>query len=154
MATGLSRYGEEFFLDYVFTDGAVRPATIDIGLYDDTTDLLSETDDLNAITTEPVGASYARQSASFPGDFTNSFSSATGNWQTEAANQTFDTSDSSITVNAYFTIINFVSDQAGDSSAGDDHIFFTGDLDSSYSLNQIDSLQATGIGCSINSSGN
>lgn len=154
MATGLSRYGEEFILDYLFTDGATRPATVDIGIYDDSTDLLSEADDLISITTEPSGAAYARQSASFPGDFTNSFSSTTSNWQTTIADQTFDTSDSSGTADAFFVVINFDSDEAGDAGTPSDHIFFTGDFDQSYTIDQIDSFKATDLGCTINSSGN
>ena len=154
MATGLSRYGEEFILDYVFTDGSSRAANIDIGIYDDATDSLNETDDLNAITTEPSGAAYARQSANFPGDFINSFSSSVSNWQTEIVDQTFDTSDSSGIADSYFVLINFISDEAGESSTGSDHIFFTGSFDDSYTIDQIDSFKATGLGCTINSSGN
>lgn len=146
MTVQLHNTGEEFILDYTFTDGATRPSDISIGLYDDGTDSLTDSDDLASITTEPSGSAYARQTASFPGDFTNS--AVSGDWETEIANQTFSSSNSTQTVDSYFTVVSFNSDDAGDSSTTD-HIFFSGSLGSSTDLSGIDSLTVSASGLSL-----
>lgn len=147
MTVGLHDTGEEFILDYVFTDGATRPASVDIGLYNDSTDNLADSDDVSAITTEPSGGSYARQSASFPGDFTNSDDGS--DWQTVVANQTFDTSDSSQSIDSWFIVINFDSDDAGDGGTASDHLLVTGNFNQTYDLSQIDSFTSDNVGFSL-----
>lgn len=139
--------GEEFILDYVFTDGATRPASVSIGLYNDSTDALTDANDVVDITTEPTGTAYARQTASFPGDFTNSDN--TGDWETVVANQTFDTSDSTQSIDSWFVVINFDSDDAGDAGTASDHLLVTGSFDQTYDLSQIDSFTADNTGVSL-----
>lgn len=147
MADILMDTGEEFILDFVFTDGADRPSNIDIGLYDDSTDELEESSDVVDITTEPSGSAYERQSADFPDDFTNS--NDEGDWQSVIADQTFDTSDSDQEVDSYFVVIEFDSDEAEDDGTATDHLFFAGSLDQSYDLSQIDSFTLTNFGVGI-----
>lgn len=136
--------GEEFLLDVHFL-GDSKPSSVDVGLYNDSTDSLTDSDDVGDISTEPSGASYARQSASFGSNFTNSDSS--GDWQTVIDDLTFDASDSSQTVDAYFVVVNFQSDDKSDGSASD-HIYWSGDMGSSENLSNYDGdfkLQNAGL---------
>lgn len=149
MTTGLHDTGEEFIVDIVFRqDTITKPASVSIGLYNDSTDALSDSSDIGAVTTEPAGSSYARQSATLDGaDFTNQDN--TGNWESIIADQTFDTSDSTQAVDSYFVVVSFVSDDTGDTSATN-HLLFTGGLDASYDLSNVDSFTLSGSGLQIN----
>lgn len=126
----LTNFGEEYIVENN-ADGA----TIIVGLYNDTTDTLDETDNLAAITTEPSGSAYARQTdtvttAQISGDF--GFDND--------AQLTFDTSDSTQSVDAYFVAINFQSDTvAGDGSAVD-NLIGAGDLSQTRDLSDIDTF--------------
>jgi hypothetical protein len=147
MTTQLHDTGEEFIMDVVFReDTLTKPGSVDVGLFNDSTDALSDGSNVGDITTEPSGGAYARQSASLDsGDFTNADSG--GDWQTTIANQTFDTSDSSQDVDAYFITVNFNSDDAGTTA---DQLFWTGQLDQTYDLNSVDSLTLSGAGLKVN----
>ena len=144
MTTGLHNTGEEFMMDLVFrADTISKPSTVSVGLYHDgevsgdTTngDDLTDSSDVGDITTEPSGSAYSRLSASLDTtDFTNSFTS--GNWATEFKTLSFDVSDSSQTVDAYFVVVNYKSDTKSDSSA-QDHLFWTDTLDKAYDLSNI-----------------
>ena len=147
MTTQLHDTGEEAILDDFFEESLTKPASVTVGLYNDGTDALSDSSDVGAITTEPSGSAYARQSASFgTGDFTNQDNA--GDWESIIADQTFDTSDSSQSVDAYFIVINFTSDDTGDTSATD-HLLFTGSLDQTYDLSNVDSFTLSGAGLSL-----
>lgn len=149
MTTQLHDTGEEFVIDTVFRqDTLSRPTSLDVGLFNDSTDSLSDGSDVGDISTEPSGGSYARQSATLDGsDFTQADSS--GDWQVTIADQTFDTSDSSQDVDAYFIVVSFQSDDTGDTSTTD-HLFWTGDLDQTYDLNSVDTLTLSGAGLQVN----
>lgn len=147
MTTQLHDTGEEYIMDVVFrSDTLAEPTSVDVGLFNDSTDSLSDGNNVGDITTEPSGSAYARQSASLASnDFTNSNSG--GDWQTTITDQTFDTSDSNQDVDAYFITINFNSDDSGSSS---DQLFWTGQLDQTYDLNSVDSLTLSGAGLKVN----
>lgn len=147
MTTQLHDTGEEAILDDFFEGSITKPASVSIGLFNDTTDALADSSDLAGITTEPAGAAYARQSASFgTTDFTTQDNA--GDWEAIIADQTFDTSDSSASVDAYFVVINFTSDDTGDTAATD-HLLFTGSLDQTYDLSNVDSFTLSGAGLSL-----
>lgn len=143
--SGLHDTGEEFLLDVHFEESATKPSSVTVGLYNDGTDSLTDSSDVGDITTEPSGASYARKSVTYGTNFTNS--DASGNWQTKMDDLTFDVSDSSQTVDSYFVVVNFKSDDKGDSSSSD-HIFWSGNLGSDENLSNFSSdfkLQDAGI---------
>lgn len=73
MTTQLHDTGEELIMDIVFrADTITKPTSVNIGLFNDSTDSLSDGSDIGDITTEPSGGAYAAQSATFDGsDFTN-----------------------------------------------------------------------------------
>jgi len=110
MTTQLHNTGEEFILDNL--DGASFP----VSLFSDATDTLVDADDLTAISTEPAGASYSRQSASVSVSQTTD-----GDGLLEVSDVTFDVSDSTQTVDAGFVVVNFSSTQAGSGN----HLLFS-----------------------------
>lgn len=124
----------------LYNDGELRVLTaglqsrsVTIGLYNDATDTLTDSAVYSDITTEPSGASYSAQSATG----TNTISlNASNNGEAVYADQTFDTSDSTQSVDSCYV---------RDSSSGE--LLFTCALDSTYDLSNIDSfvLQNTGL---------
>jgi hypothetical protein len=138
MTTGLHDSGEEYEQRVAGND--LSPVTsAELTLFNDSNDSLSDSSDVSAIT-EPSGGSFARQSAAFPGDLTLSFNGS-NNFQNTLADQTFDTSDSSLTVDSYAVVINY--QQTADGSAAD-HLYFTGGLNQSFDLSGIDELVVSG----------
>jgi len=122
--------GEEWVVE-----NDVGGATVEVTLYNDSTDSISDTDNLSDITTEPTGGSFARQSTTvtskqISGDF--GFDNDSG--------LSFDVSDSSQTVDHAAYIVNFQSDTvAGDGSAND-NLVAVASLSQSRDLSQIDTL--------------
>lgn len=126
----LTNVGEEYVVENN-ADGE----TIIVGLYNDSTDTLGETSTLSDITTEPTGSNYSRQSGTvtteqFSGDF--GFDND--------AQLSFDTSDSSQTVDSFFVVINFQSDSVAGDGAAADNLVAAGDLSQSRDLSQVDTL--------------
>lgn len=134
MSALLTDLGEEFVIDAVIT----QLGTEDIGLYDDSTDSISDTNDLSDITTEPSGGSYARQSTAF------SAADSGGDWQIDSDSQlSFDLSDStSGTVDSWFLEVNFQADDTGDGS-GTDHLLVTGSLQKERDVDSVDTLNVS-----------
>lgn len=148
MTVSLHDTGEEYILDVVMDGTETRVTSVTIGLYNDGTDALTDSSDVGDITTEPTGSAYARQTVTLDAtDVTNS--DVSGDWESEFVQQTFDVSDSSQDVDAYFVVVNFDSDDAGDAGTATDHLFFTGTLDQSYNLGQIDTFNLDSAGVSI-----
>lgn len=134
-------------MDTAFGSGP-GTTSVTVGLYNDATDGLADSDDVGVITTEPSGAAYAKQTAALGTDFTNQNSG--GNWESILADQSYDTSDSVQSVDSYFVVVNFDSDDAGDAGVAADHLLFTGSLDQTYDLGSVDSFTLSGSGISIN----
>lgn len=142
----LTDIGEEYLMD-ILAGNETPVSSIEIGLYN-SSDALAETNDVGDITTEPTGASYARKSASLPSDVSVSIDA--GDYKMAmTATKTFDTSDSSVSVDQYFVVVNFDSDEASDGGTATDHLFWTQSLDQTYDLDSIDDFDLTGIGVKI-----
>lgn len=146
MVTQLHDTGEEVILDDFFAESISKPASIDVTLFNDSTDALTDASDIGDITTEPTGGAFARQTASFGADLSTQDNG--GDWEAIIADQTFDTTDSTQNVDAYAVVVNFNSDDKGDSSATD-HLLFTGSLNQSYDLGDIDQFTLSGAGLSL-----
>lgn len=128
--------GEEFETRSVWKPGSfTKPGSVDMGLYLDATDGISDGDDLAQITTEPSGASYARQSISIDSADITISDNSNDNWQVTFADQTFDLSDSSQNIDGYFIVANFQAVDTGDGSAND-HLIFTGALPQEFDGSQ------------------
>ena len=124
MAELTTDIGEEFIVDQL-PDGT----TITWTLYNDATDTITETDDLSAITTEPAGADYARQSS------TVTTSQLSGNYGFDNDNLiSFDPGESTQTVDHVAFIANFASTVAGDGGTATDHLIGVEPLPQSYDL--------------------
>lgn len=157
MTTQLHNTGEEWILDYAFTGGSSKPTELTVGLFQDSSDNLDDGADYNgnpgdtgqAITTEPTTGNYTQQTIAF--DNTGfSTASVAGNWQATNDNTiTFDTQNTSETVDAYFVLIEYDSDEAGDGGTATNHLFWTGDLEQSRNLSQIDTLDVNTVGLSL-----
>lgn len=131
--TELHQHGEEFMQEQFIDSGF----TVSIGLYNDTTDALTDESDVGDITTEPSGSAYARQE-DLTGEFTASL--VGGDVQIAGESNTFDVSDSSQDVDSVFTVISFASDVvSSDGGTATEHLIFTNALDQSYDLSQFDS---------------
>lgn len=131
MVNLLTNIGEEYVVENN-ADGA----SIDVGLYNDSTDAFGETSTLADITTEPAGSAYARQTDTvttdqFSGDFGFDNDSLIS----------FDTSDSSQTVDAAFIVITFTSDTVAGDGSNTDHLIGAADLSQSRDLSSIDTLE-------------
>lgn len=138
----LTDIGEEWY-----TETALNGSTVIVGLYNDTTDAIADADDLSAITTEPTGAAYARQSD------TVTISKISGNWGFDNDTQlSFDVSDSSQTVDGAFMVVNFDSDETNDGGTATDHLVATAQLSQSRDLSQVDTLNinAGELGVTVN----
>lgn len=144
MAYIVTDLGEEFTFE---TDYQGSSVSLDVGLYNDGTDSISDSNDLSDITTEPGNSNYARQSDTFnPSDLS-------GDWGVDNDNKlTFDFSDQSTseTVDSWFLVANFQADDTGDGSAND-HLIATGGLSQSRDIGSIDTLEisAGGVGYKI-----
>lgn len=130
MVNVITDVGEEFVYE-TNTNGQ----TVDVGLYDDSTDSIGEADNLAAITTEPSGSSYTRQTDTVT---TGLFSGEFGiDNDTELS---FDVSDSSRTVDALFIVANFQSDSVAGDASSTDNLIAAGDLSQTRDLSSIDTL--------------
>lgn len=146
----LTQYGEEYLILNGLDSGATAWS---VGLYDDaavgtTGDSVVDGSDLAAITTEPAGAAYARQTSTFSPS--NEDGDATGLLDSSINDSllSFDVSDSTGTVDSWFLVINFTA--TGDASATD-HLIATGPLSKERDLSQIDTLDisAGGVGATV-----
>jgi hypothetical protein len=128
MPANLHDLGENLVLT-----SALGSRDMDVGLYNDSTDTLADGATYSGITTEPAGASYAVQTAAGGTVATNS-----GTTEIDLGSLSFDTSDSSQTVDALYV---------RDTTSGD--LIFTNALDSSYDLSSIDTLDLSNVGLTL-----
>lgn len=131
MANLVTNVGEEYLIEQV-----PQGATIRLGLYDDGTDSIGEADDVSAITSEPAGSAYSRQSSTVT---TRQIGSDYGfDNDTQIS---FDTSDSSATVDHGAFIVEFDSAVAGDGGTPTEHLIGVAALSQSRDLSQIDTVE-------------
>lgn len=146
MSDLLTVTGEQFMQESSWrTDLITRPASIDILLYNDSTDSISDTNNLADITTEPSGSSYARQSVSLDGSSVNITEDGSNNWEITFNQVSFDTSDSSQTVDGYGIVANFDATASTGGNNGD-NLVMTGSLSQSYDLSNVDTLNVSNTG--------
>lgn len=150
MTTQVHDIGEELEIK-VLSGHVTPPSSIDIGLYHDgevsgdTTngdDLGSgASDPNNDITTEPDGANYSRATVSLDGDTSwNLAADGNGDFQMEILNdQTFQLDDSTApdTIDAYFVVVNWDSDDDGSS---EETLWWTDTLDGQYDVQSVDTF--------------
>lgn len=149
MGQQLTVTGEQFMVEASFrTDLITRPSTIDVLLYNDSTDSISDTNNVGDISTEPTGSNYSRQSVNLDSTTTPAVTlseNGSNNWEAVAEEVTFDTSDSSQSVDGYGWVANF--DASGSTSGNNgDNLILTGALSQSYDLSNVDTLNVSNTG--------
>lgn len=148
MSYGLSDYGEEFILRKTFLEDLGSVSSMEIGLYDDTTDSLTDSDDVGALSTEPSGSAYSRISEDFG---TANYSGQMPSNKVEAiiADHSFDLKDDgSGSVDSYFCVITFNANTVSSDSSQTTHIIARGALEQSYDLASVDTLNNKQAGIS------
>jgi hypothetical protein len=131
MAAILTDIGEE----YMITTN-LDAESVDVGLYNDTTDSVTDTTDL-PLSSEPADGNYNRAVGEAV-----SASDISGNWGIDNDGViTFDVSNTTGTVDSYFFVANFASTDAGDGGTATDHLVLTGSLSQSYDLSNLDTLE-------------
>lgn len=126
--------------EYLMKNG-LDGVSVTVGLYDDSTDSLSDTSDVSDITTEPSDLApsynYNRQSANV------SAADISGNWGVDNDSKiTFDLSGDSTSndVDTAFVVVNFQASDTGDSSAND-HLAANPALSQTRDIGSIDTLE-------------
>jgi len=134
MATGLLTTGELFIQQSSFKiNDITRPPSVDILLYNDSTDSIIDGDNLTDVSTEPGGTSYSRQSVNLDGNAVTIQENVNGNVEFVFDNVTFDVSDSTNTVDSYGIVANFDATLLSEGVNGD-NLIATGALDTSQDL--------------------
>lgn len=145
MTTQLHDSGEEY-LQKVVMDGTIsRVTSVQVGLFNDATAGLTDGSDSGNIAGEPGGAAYATQTVNLNGTDVTTQQTG-GDWEAVFKDLTYDTSDSSASVDAYY--VEMTVQLSGDGSATA-HLLFTGDLDQTYDLSQISQFTLKSAGLSI-----
>lgn len=145
MAHLLTQFGEEFMIKKALLENLGTVTSIEVGLYDDNADSISDTDDVGAITTEPADGNYARKSFDFG---TTDFSGLLdgGDVAGFIKDHTFDVTNTTGEVDSYFIVINFQSTIVNSESGQNKHLIGTGALEQRYSLGSLDTLDNNNAG--------
>ncbi len=128
MPANLHDLGENLVLT-----AALGSRDMDVGLYNDSTDALSDSSAYADITTEPTGSAYSVQTSAG-----GTVSNNSGTNEIDLGSISFDTSDSTQTVDALYV---------RDTTSGD--LIFTNTLDSGYDLSAIDTLDLSNVGLQL-----
>jgi len=119
--------------ELIVLQSAFDGRTVQVGLFNDSTDQLAESDGFGAITTEPGGSNYAPQSVSSP-----TVSQDAGQTTVDMGSLSFQVSDASADVDQVYV---------RDDASGD--LLFTNDLDQTYDLSSIDTLDLSNVGMEL-----
>lgn len=148
VSTGYTNVGEEWSQKLTYrTDLITRDTAIEVLLFDDSTDNTDDTSDIGDITTEPTSGNYARQTLTLDSsDITLSFTD--GDVRAEGT-VTFDTTDTTETVDAAGVVVDFQSDVVNSETSQNPHLISTSRLLNSdgntttADLSQFSSIDAT-----------
>jgi len=146
MTTQVHDIGEEFAIK-VLAGEVSLPPDVEVLLFHDGTDSLTADSDIEDINTEPDGASFERQVVDLDGDATWTLDQdAESDYFMEVTDPvSFDLSDSDnpSDIDAMAIVVEFEAD--GDADA-QDHLWWTADLDQSYDVSSVDTLNVSEIG--------
>lgn len=155
----LTVYGEEYFNKYVWRqDQIVRdsPEQIKIGVFDDSTDGVTQTSDYDGdpsdttgddITTEPTDGNYSQKTFDLDSTDVDVLNSG-GNWVSDVKDHVFDMINTTGSADHWFMIGRFESEEAGDSSQNW-HLLAVGPLEKDYDLNSVDELTNKNAGVAL-----
>lgn len=143
-STGLSNFGEEWEHKFAFRQDTLgtRDTSLEILLFDDGTDSLTDSSDVGDITTEPTDGNYVRQTVSLDSSAVT-LSQVGGNIEAEAV-VTFDVDGTTGSVDAAAAVVSFQSDIVNSETAQNPHHIYSADLDiGSVDLSNFTSIQVT-----------
>lgn len=114
-------------------DGAFNGRDVEVGLFNNSTDSIAESDSYSAINTEPGGTDYSTKTVSSPSVTQNS-----GTTEVSMGDLSFTVSDATTSINYVYV---------RDTTSGD--LIFTNALDQSYNLDPIDTLNLSNVGMKL-----
>jgi len=124
VSTGLHNVGEEWSQKTNFRqDLLTRDTTLDVLLFDDSVDGLTDSSDIGDITTEPTDGNYTRQTVTLDSADV-SFSVVDGDLRAEAV-LTFDVENTTGTVDSWGSVIEFQSDVVNSEASANPHLLAT-----------------------------
>lgn len=146
MSDQLFRTGEEYVIRSAIQDSTLSVSgNLEVTLFDDSTDSLTDAATPLDISTEPSG--LTRQSVAFDSnEYTLSLSG--GNFQAEFEDQVFDVDANTETIDSYVVFVTFNSDIEG-ASTPEEQLFFSGSLNQSFDLSNITEFVLRGSGIAI-----
>lgn len=133
MADILTNLGEEYMIKNDW-----RTTAVTFGMYNNATDLLSDTSDMASITTEPADGNYLRQSATISDTEVQSIG---GDWGWVVTVQ-FDVTNTTGSVDACFAMVNFTAEETADAGATD-HLVAAAFLSQTRDLANYDTIDVT-----------
>ena len=147
MADLLTDFGEEYW-QRTATGDLTEATTWTIGIYNDTTDTIADSDDIAAITSEPGNTNYSRQSVTASNI---TFTQSGGDVEFDVPNVTFDLTDnaSANEFDSWFIVISFTSNVVGSDGGDTDHLVMTGSLSTTYTGSSTGNLQVNDIAGSL-----
>lgn len=123
-------HGEEYLMKNGFDS-----LTVTVGLYDDSSDNLSETSDMTNINSEPSNSNYAAQSV------TVSANDISGNWGVHNDSKiTFDFSDTTTSKNVDTAYVSY-SFTSEDETSSNEHLLANPALSQTRDVGSIDTLE-------------
>lgn len=124
---GTHDYGEEWKQKNIFRQDTIgtRNGSLTVGLYNDSTDSLSESSDVGDISSEPTSGEYAQQTLSLDSNDLSLSVDGSNNLQVEGT-VTFQLLDTGETVDGYFITASFKSDVVNNESGANEHIVISG----------------------------
>jgi hypothetical protein len=131
VSSGYSDVGEEWKQKLLYRQDLItRDTTIEVLLYDDSADSLTDSSDIGDVTTEPTDGNYTRQT--FTLDSSDVTLTQTGGEIQAQVVVTFDVTDTTGTVDAAGAVVDFQSDVVNAEGAANPHLIYTssvGDAD-------------------------
>jgi len=127
VSSGLHDVGEEWAQKLTYRqDTITRDTTLEVLLYDDSTDALTDSSDIGDVTTEPTDGNYTRQTVNLDSaDVTLSVEG--GNLQAQAL-VTFDVTDTTGEVDAWGAVNDVQSDIVNAEGAANPHLISTASI--------------------------
>jgi len=128
VSSGYTNLGEEWAQKYVYRQDltGTRDTTLEVLLFDDSTDSTDDTSDVGDITTEPTDGNYTRQTINL--DSADVSLSLTSGDVRATAQVTFDVTNTTGQIDAVGAILDFQSTVVNSEGAQNPHLIYTGSI--------------------------
>jgi len=128
VSTGYTNLGEEWAQKYLYRQDLTgsRDTTLEILLYDDSTDSLDDTSDIGDVTTEPTDGNYTRQTVNL--DSADVTLTQTSGDIRATVQVTFDVTSTTGQIDAAGAVLDFQSTVVNSEGGQNPHLIYTGDI--------------------------